>query len=75
MFSAKVRIDCEQPKLVAEALKPDITNDETSSTRLSAGKNFVEIEVRSEKLNRLKGILNSYISVVQMLLKVGGDGE
>ena len=66
MYSMVLRLSCKDPKILQKSLKPDIKNDKYSQTEIKAGKDFIEISVKSEKINHLKAIINSYISLVDM---------
>lgn len=79
MFSAEIKIPCSNPKKIAESMVPDLKNDKNSFTKISARRDFLKIRVRSRKLRHLQGIINSYISITQMLIeadeKIGGKNE
>lgn len=79
MFSAEIKISCKNPKKIVGSMKPDLKNDKNSVTKISAGKNFLKISVKSRKLGHLQGIINSYISIAQMLIeadeKIGERSE
>lgn len=70
MFEFKIKIPCKRPKIVVESLMPDIKQDKYSKIKISAGKNFVEIHVKSSKLGHMKAIVNTYISLVQTLEEI-----
>ncbi len=69
MYEAKLRIECEKPELIKKSLEPDIENSETIKTELKADKDSIEINIKSKKLSYLKAIINSYISLVSMLME------
>jgi tRNA threonylcarbamoyladenosine modification (KEOPS) complex Pcc1 subunit len=70
MFEAKVKIECKNPDLIKKSLEPDIKNDEQSETEIKAEKDGIEIKIKSKKLSYLKAIINSYLSLVSMLIEV-----
>jgi tRNA threonylcarbamoyladenosine modification (KEOPS) complex Pcc1 subunit len=70
MFEAKVKIECKNPDLIKKSLEPDIKNDEQSETVVKAEKDGIEIKIKSKKLSYLKAIINSYLSLVSMLIEV-----
>lgn len=70
MYKAKLKLKCSHPGLVKQSLEPDIKNDEIVETTIRAEKDFLEINIKSRKLNYLKAVLNSYISLVNMLEEV-----
>lgn len=70
MYEAKLKIKCKNPEIVKRSLEPDIKNDEDSITKMKSGKNFIEISIKSKKLNHLKAIINSYISLINMLIEI-----
>jgi tRNA threonylcarbamoyladenosine modification (KEOPS) complex Pcc1 subunit len=67
---AVIRIKCKRPDFVRSSLEPDIKNNEDAQTEIKSDKDFVEIKVKSKKLNHLKAIINSYISLISMLSEV-----
>jgi len=69
MYEASLKIECENPELVKKSLEPDVENDETVETDLKADKDFIEIKIKSKKLSYLKAIINSYISLISMLVE------
>jgi tRNA threonylcarbamoyladenosine modification (KEOPS) complex Pcc1 subunit len=73
MFEAKINIECKNPDLIKKSLEQDIKNDEQSETVVKAEKNEIEIKIKSKKLSYLKAIINSYISLVSMLIEVDKD--
>ncbi|HKZ45206.1 MAG TPA: KEOPS complex subunit Pcc1 [archaeon] len=69
MFEANLKFECENPESIKRSLEPDAENSENVKTTINAEKDFLEIEVKSKKLSHLKAIINSYISLVSMLLE------
>lgn len=67
MHEAKLRFKVVNPEIVKKSLEPDIKNDENTQTTIKTDKNFMEIIIKSKKLNYLKAIINSYISLVVVL--------
>jgi tRNA threonylcarbamoyladenosine modification (KEOPS) complex Pcc1 subunit len=67
MFEFKMKIPCSKPDLVAKSLEPDIKNDKYSKISMKAGKGFLILNVKSEKVGHMKAIVNTYISLVQTL--------
>ena len=70
MYEAVLTLKCSKPDLVKQSLEPDIKNDETVETVLNVKNDFLEIVIKSKKLNYLKAVINSYISMVNMLEEV-----
>lgn len=70
MYEAKLKIECKNSELIKKSLNPDIENNETVKTELKANKNFIEIKIKSKRLSYLKAIINSYISLIAMLMEV-----
>lgn len=71
MYEAIIRIECERPSLIKKSLEPDVKNDRYSQTEIKIRGGKVEIKVKSKKLNHLKAIINSYISLINLLIEVG----
>ena len=69
MFEAKLKFECKTPKLIKKSLEPDMENSEQIKTEITEGKDFIEINIKSRKLSHLKAVINSYISLVSMLLE------
>ena len=70
MYEAKLRFEVVNPEFVKKSLEPDIKNDENTQTMIKTDKNFIDIIIKSKKLNYLKAIINSYISLVAVLEEV-----
>lgn len=69
MFEANLKFECRNPELIKRSLKPDAENSENVKTKITAEKDFIEINIKSKKLSHLKAIINSYISLASMLLE------
>lgn len=72
MHELTLKLECEDPAAVKASLDPDIKNTENTQIEITAGKDFVEIHVKAAKLGHMKGIMNSYLSVVGLLNEVHG---
>lgn len=70
MFEFTIKIPCKNPKIVVKSLLPDLKRDKYSKINLKTGKNFVELNVSSEKVGHMKAIVNTYISLVSTLNKI-----
>ena len=70
MYEAVLKLKCSRPDIVKQSLEPDIKNDETVETILNIKNDALEIVIKSKKLNYLKAVINSYISMVNMLEEV-----
>jgi tRNA threonylcarbamoyladenosine modification (KEOPS) complex Pcc1 subunit len=70
MYEAELRIECDNPDLIKKSLEPDVKDTKDSQSVMEAGKNLIVIRIKSEKLSHLKAIINSYISLIDMLKKV-----
>ena len=74
MYEAEIKIECKNPELVKKSLEPDMENSETIKTELKTGKDYIGIRVESKKLSYLKAIINSYISLISMLMEADKMG-
>ena len=70
MYEAELKFKVANPEIIKKSLEPDIKNDETVQTTIETDKNFIHIIIKSKKLNYLKAIINSYISLVAVLEEV-----
>jgi len=70
VYEAVLKLKCSRPDIVKQSLEPDIKNDETVETILNIKNDALEIVIKSKKLNYLKAVINSYISMVNMLEEV-----
>lgn len=70
MHECKIKIFCKNPSLIKKSLEPDIKESRDLKIKLTSGKGWIGIEVKSSKLSHLKAVINSYISLIQMLEKV-----
>ena len=69
MFESNLKIKCKNSNLIKKSLEPDIENSRDIKTKILARKNFIEIRIKSKKLSYLKAIINSYISLISMLIE------
>ena len=69
MFEASLIFECKNPETIKKSLEPDIKNDKYSTTEIEAKKGSLVIKIKSEKITHLKGIVNTYISLVNMLIE------
>ena len=70
MYEATLNLKCSKPEIVKQSLEPDIKNDETVETVINVENDSLVIVIKSKKLNYLKAVINSYISLVNMLEEV-----
>ncbi len=70
MYEASLKLKCTRPEAVKQSLEPDIRNDEIVQTEINVQEDSVMIVIKSKKLNYLKAVINSYISLVSMLEEV-----
>lgn len=74
MFSTVIRMECGNPAAVKKSLEPDMKEEGNVRSYIRSLKNAVEITIETDKLSHMKAAVNSYISLVQMLLKVEEGG-
>lgn len=67
MFSAKVSIPSKKARLIYLSLSPDIRSDKNHNLKLELKQNNLFFEVRTKKLSHLRSILDSYLSLINML--------
>jgi tRNA threonylcarbamoyladenosine modification (KEOPS) complex Pcc1 subunit len=72
MYEATLKIECKNPELIKKSLEPDIKNNKNLEVKIKASKNLIEIEIKSKKISHLKGIINSYLGLINMLMEVDG---
>lgn len=81
MYEANLKLACKNPVLIKKSIEPDIKNDaETqivikvikAGEGLKTDEGFIEIRIKSKKLNHLKAIINSYIALISMLKEAKG---
>ena len=65
-MKATLEIECKNPKIVIEALKPDLEDDvKKFSGKISAGKDKVSVSVESETITGLSAGINSYLRLIK----------
>ena len=69
-FEFKMKVPCSKPRLVVDSLTPDIKKDKYSKIKLTPGKTFVQLDVKSTKIGHMKAIVNTYISLIQTLEEI-----
>ena len=69
MFEAILSFDCKYPEMIKKSIETDIKNDKYSTTEIETKKGKLIIKIKSEKMTHLKGIANTYMSLVSMLIE------
>lgn len=69
MYEINLKINCKNSELIKKSLEPELENSEKVKTRIKTSKNYIKINIKSKKINHLKAIINSYISLISMLLE------
>ena len=69
MFEATLSFECKNPEIIKKSLEPDIKNDKYSTTEIETKNGLLVVKIKSEKITHLKGIVNTYISLVNMLIE------
>ena len=72
VHEAKLKLRVKSPLKIARSLKPDLSRRKGNLIKIESKKRYVVIEVKSEKMSHLKGIINTYISLVSMLDEIDG---
>jgi len=67
MLSAKVLVHSKNSKLVYYSLLPDTKSDKNHKIKLRLKKNKLIIDLKAKKLSHLRSVLNSYLSLVNLL--------
>jgi tRNA threonylcarbamoyladenosine modification (KEOPS) complex Pcc1 subunit len=70
MHEAILKLECKNPEIVMKSLEHDIKNSLESNITITKDKKSVIISIKSEKLNHIKAIINSYLSIVAALKEV-----
>ena len=66
---AKLEIDCKNPEIVLNSIKPDIEKIEKFDVKLKTEKNKLLLTIESKDLSGLLAGINSYVR----LIKVAND--
>jgi len=72
-MKAILEIPCSDPKLIKKSLEPDAVKGKVKVS-LSTTKNTLKIKIECEKISHLKGVINTYLSLLKMLLEVDKVG-
>jgi len=70
MHELTLRLRCKRPNVAKASLEPDIKNTASLQTDIKAGESFIEIRVKGKKMSHLKAVMNSYLSVVDLLNEI-----
>ncbi len=70
MHELIMRLKCKNPEAAKLSLEPDIKNSEMLHTEIKIDKPFIEINVKAKKLGYLKAVMNSYLSIVDLLNEI-----
>ncbi len=69
MHRAKIWIRTKNSSLIAKSLLPDLRREERKKIKIFASKNSLQIEFKNEKISHLKGMINTYLDLIKMLIK------
>lgn len=70
MFKALLEIPCKKPKIIEKSLEPDIKKDEKLKISISSKKDKLLIKIEAKNISHMKGVINTYLSLVKMLSEV-----
>jgi tRNA threonylcarbamoyladenosine modification (KEOPS) complex Pcc1 subunit len=70
MHELTMRLKAKDPEAAKASLDPDIKNTENTHIEITTGKDYIEIRVKAAKIGHMKGVMNSYLSVVGLLNEV-----
>jgi len=70
MHELTLRLKCKRPDIAKASLEPDIKNTDSLHTEIEAGRDFVEIRVKGKKMSHIKAVMNSYLSLVDLLNEI-----
>jgi len=71
MHHAKLEINCKNPKIVVEALKPDLEDDiKKFSGKIKAEKNSLTVSLESDTISGLAAGINSYLRLIKAASEV-----
>ena len=70
MPESTIKIQCSNPELVKKSLEVDAKIERGSKVIVTSGRNFVQIEISTDKPNKIKAIENSYRKLVEMLGRI-----
>jgi tRNA threonylcarbamoyladenosine modification (KEOPS) complex Pcc1 subunit len=70
MHELTLRLKCKNPVAAKASLDPDIKNTDNMQIEITTDSGFIEIRVKAAKLGHMKGVMNSYLSIVGLLNEV-----
>jgi tRNA threonylcarbamoyladenosine modification (KEOPS) complex Pcc1 subunit len=69
---AEIEVDCENPEIVIEALRPDTGASEKFSAGLAAGKGKLLLSVEAGEIGGLVAGVNSYMRLIRAAIATEG---
>lgn len=69
---AKLEIECKDPEIVLNSLKPDIDNLEKFQARIEAKKDKVFLTIEAKDISGLLAGINSYARLIRASMDVIG---
>jgi len=69
-FEASLKIPTTISKELYFSLLPDSASDKDKKIELKATKKFIILKIKTKKLSHLKGIINTYLSLIKMLMEI-----
>lgn len=70
-FEATLKIPTNLSKEMYFSLLPDSVSDKNKKIELRVDKKFLILKIKTEKLSHLRGIINTYLSLIKMLMEIG----
>ncbi|MCX8179010.1 MAG: KEOPS complex subunit Pcc1 [Candidatus Aenigmarchaeota archaeon] len=62
-----ITVNVKNPEAVKKALIVDVENNKNASVKIKTKGNLLTIEIKGEKTSHIKGIINSYLTLINVL--------
>ncbi|MFH8080772.1 MAG: KEOPS complex subunit Pcc1 [Candidatus Aenigmatarchaeota archaeon] len=70
-----LEIESVDAEKIRKSLEPDAKNDENVKVKFKNTKNKLWIEIQGTKTSHIKGIINSYLTLIDVINKIGEKNE
>ncbi|MBU5574980.1 MAG: KEOPS complex subunit Pcc1 [Candidatus Aenigmatarchaeota archaeon] len=67
MHKCNLEIECENPKIVIESLKPEINETEKFKIKIKENDKKIFLEVYANTLSNLMAGINSYLKLIKLI--------
>jgi len=67
-MKAEIEIECKEPEIIIESLKPESIDLKKFDIKLKAEKDKIKLEIKAENISNLLAGINSYMKLIKVAI-------